>query len=44
MWWASQAQGLIHDIDTCAHVVEAIIDEAEAIIRGRLSDLVVESA
>lgn len=36
MWWASQAQGLIHDIDTCANVIDAIMAEARHIIEHRL--------
>ncbi|SOD72094.1 2-nitropropane dioxygenase precursor [Jatrophihabitans sp. GAS493] len=39
VWWASQAQGLIHDIDTCATVVETIIADAQASIT-RLHDLI----
>jgi nitronate monooxygenase len=39
MWWASQAQGLIDDVDTCAAVVERIVREAEEIIGGRLPAL-----
>ena len=40
LWWASQAQGLIHAVASCADVVTAIIRDAEAIIAG-LQDLVV---
>jgi nitronate monooxygenase len=36
MWWASMAQGLIHEVDTCANVVNGIIAEAEQIIASRL--------
>jgi NAD(P)H-dependent flavin oxidoreductase YrpB (nitropropane dioxygenase family) len=36
VWWASQAQGLIHEIDSTAAVVGRIIAEAEQIIRDRL--------
>jgi nitronate monooxygenase len=39
--WASQAQGLIHDIPTCAVLLERIVAEAEAIITRRLGGLVV---
>ena len=35
MWWASQAQGLIHDIPTVGELVADLMDEAEQII-GRL--------
>lgn len=37
MWWASQAQGLIDDVPTCAELVTRIIDEARTIIEGRLA-------
>jgi nitronate monooxygenase len=37
MWWASQAQGLVHDIDSAENVINAIIREAEAVIRDRLT-------
>ena len=40
MWWASQAQGLIYEILTCEEVVSQIVDEASAIILGRLASLV----
>lgn len=40
--WAGQIQGLIHDIPTCEELVARIVRDAEAIIRGRLSNLVVE--
>jgi NADH:quinone reductase (non-electrogenic) len=34
MWWASQAQGLIDSVATCAEVVDTIIREAEDIVAG----------
>ena len=37
MWWASQAQGLIHDVPTCAELVARIVEEATAIVDGRLA-------
>ncbi len=40
IWSAGQTQGLIHDIPSCAELVERIMAEAEAIIRGRLDRLV----
>jgi NADH:quinone reductase (non-electrogenic) len=40
MWWASQAQGLIDDVDDCASVVAAIMDEAENVV-ARLGKLVI---
>jgi nitronate monooxygenase len=36
MWWASQAQGLINEVDTCANVVDAIIESARQIVDRRL--------
>jgi nitronate monooxygenase len=33
-------QGLIHDIPTCAQLVQRIVDEAEAIIAQRLAHLI----
>jgi len=36
IWSAGQTQGLIHDIPTCKELIERIVSEAEAIIRGRL--------
>ena len=32
--------GLIHDIPTCKELVERIVGEAEAMIRGRLSQAI----
>ncbi|GGM64337.1 NAD(P)H-dependent flavin oxidoreductase [Dactylosporangium sucinum] len=40
LWWASQAQGLIEDVGTCANVVARIIAEAEQVITRRLPSLV----
>ncbi|MBV2150792.1 nitronate monooxygenase family protein [Sphingobium sp. AS12] len=37
--WAGQVQGLIHDIPTCDALTRRIVGDAEAIIRGRLSDM-----
>jgi nitronate monooxygenase len=34
--WAGQIQGLIHDIPTCAELLDRIVREAEAIIAARL--------
>jgi nitronate monooxygenase len=34
--WAGQVQGLIHDIPTCAALIQRIVREAEEIINGRL--------
>lgn len=37
LWWGGQVQGLIHDVDSCANVVETIIGEARAVISHRLT-------
>ena len=39
MWWASQAQGLINEVASCAEVVAKIIADAEEIIGKRLADM-----
>ncbi|WP_337458526.1 NAD(P)H-dependent flavin oxidoreductase [Microbacterium sp. KHB019] len=39
IWWAGQAQGLIDRTLTCAQIVESIVEDAEALIDGRLSAL-----
>jgi nitronate monooxygenase len=36
MWWVGQSQALIHAVDTCQHVIETVIGEAESIIAERL--------
>ena len=41
IWSAGMVQGLIHDIPTVKDLVERIVAEAEAIIRGRLAGMVV---
>jgi nitronate monooxygenase len=38
--WAGQVQGLIHDIPTCAELIQRIVSEAEEIINGRLKKFV----
>ncbi|MCW2746923.1 MAG: nitronate monooxygenase [Nocardioidaceae bacterium] len=40
MWWASQAQGLIHEVASCQEVVDTIMNDAEAIIRGMQAQLI----
>ncbi|WP_229718786.1 NAD(P)H-dependent flavin oxidoreductase, partial [Nocardia jinanensis] len=40
LWWASMAQGLIHEVADCADVVTSIIDDATEIISKRLPALV----
>ncbi len=37
MWWASQSQGLIHEVASCRQVVDTIVAEAEQIITERLA-------
>lgn len=39
LWWASQAQGLIDEVASCAEVVSTIMREAEEIIDGRLAGM-----
>ena len=34
LWWASMAQGLIHDVPTCSELVARIVDEAAGILGG----------
>jgi NAD(P)H-dependent flavin oxidoreductase YrpB (nitropropane dioxygenase family) len=36
MWWASQAQGLIHEVASCQEVVDTIVRDARQIITDRL--------
>jgi nitronate monooxygenase len=38
--WAGQVQGLIHDIPTCAELIQRIVREAEEIISVRLARFV----
>lgn len=35
MWWASQAQGLIHEVASCQDIVNQIVADAAAIARDR---------
>ncbi len=41
IWSAGMVQGLIHDIPSVQDLVDRIISEAEALIRGRLDSMVV---
>ena len=34
MWWASQAQGVIHDVPTVGELVDRMVTEASEILRG----------
>lgn len=40
IWWASTAQGLIHDIPSCQELVDRMVSEAAELIQGRLNGLV----
>jgi nitronate monooxygenase len=41
VWSAGMVQGLIHDVPTVRALVDRIVAEAEALIRGRLAAMVV---
>ncbi len=41
IFWAGMIQGLIHDIPTCEVLINRIVADAEAIIKGRLAGLIV---
>lgn len=43
IWTAGLSQALIHDVPTCAELVETIVREAEAIISRRLAAIVDDS-
>ena len=40
IWSAGQTQGLIHDIPSCKELMDAMMAEAEKIIRARLDRMV----
>jgi nitronate monooxygenase len=40
LWWASQAQGLIHEVGTCAEVVDKIMAEAKDLVTKRLPEMI----
>jgi len=40
VFWASMAQGLIHDVPTCADLMSTLMAEAERIVAGRLAGMV----
>ncbi len=42
--WAGQVQGLIHDIPTCQQLIDRIMHDAEAVIRGRLSGFLTQGS
>ena len=39
MWWAGQAQGLIHEVASCAEVVDRIISDAGEVLAHRLRSM-----
>ena len=39
VFWAGMVQGLIHDIPSCEELVSRIVSDAEAIVGGRLGDM-----
>ncbi|SES33379.1 nitronate monooxygenase [Streptomyces sp. yr375] len=41
LWWASQAQGLIHEVSSCADVIDRIMADARGLVTRRLPELVV---
>ena len=43
VWSCGMVAGLIHDIPTCAELIDRIMSEAEEIIRGRLEGLLASS-
>ncbi|HEY4094460.1 MAG TPA: nitronate monooxygenase family protein [Baekduia sp.] len=44
IWSAGMVQGLIHDVPSCAELIERIVGDAEQIITGRLGSLVGSAA
>ena len=43
IWSAGQVQGLIHDIPSCAELINRMVGDAEKIIRSRLGGMLVDS-
>ena len=39
IFWAGMVQGLIHDVPTCQELIDRIIREAEAIVKGRFAGM-----
>lgn len=39
VWSAGMVQGLIHDVPTCAELLSRMVDDAESIIRNRLTGM-----
>src|SRR5471032_1404497 len=44
IWSAGTCMGLINDIPTCKELIERIVGEAEAMIRGRLAKAIAAQA
>ncbi|MDF1854302.1 nitronate monooxygenase [Pseudooceanicola sp.] len=40
MWSAGMVAGVIHDVPSCKELIERIVSDAEAVIKGRLQSLV----
>ena len=44
IWTVGQSQGLIHDVPSCAELVQNIMGQAEELISGRLLGMVSKRA
>lgn len=44
IWTAGLCQGLIHDVPTCAELVESMMTEAEELITGRMQGMLGDPA
>jgi NADH:quinone reductase (non-electrogenic) len=40
IWWVAQSQAVIHDVPTCAQVVERIVSDAHMIVEIRFARIV----
>ncbi|MFE5699514.1 NAD(P)H-dependent flavin oxidoreductase [Rhodococcus koreensis] len=40
LWWASQAQGLIHEVASCKDVVDTIMSDAAHLVRNQLPEMI----
>jgi NAD(P)H-dependent flavin oxidoreductase YrpB (nitropropane dioxygenase family) len=43
MWWASHAQGLIHEVASCRDVVDTILRDAQEIVADQLAGQLIEA-
>ena len=43
IWWVAQSQAVIHDVPTCAQVVERIVSDAHMIVETRFARIVTGS-